>query len=193
MNTFICGNTLLKLKHVSQPNKAQGYSIIELLIAIVIVSITVLAAGSLIIFAITNIKKSNQEYSVQNAVDKDLSAIEGLADRYYCDSSGACAISATTPSKTDYASIIASSADISQLSLRCNQRVSSSNDLVTPLKSLIEEQLIVPNYIVRTIAPHGADSGNALSKVRHLNIQYSYNGVVIRDMTVTPTIAAYCP
>jgi type II secretory pathway pseudopilin PulG len=171
----------------------KGYSIIELLVAVLIVFVTVITAGSLVVLVLTNIKKSNQEYSVQNAVDKDLSTIEGYADRYYCDSSGSCAIFPTTPNKTDYTSIITSSADIDKLSERCNKRVSSNDDLVTPLKTLIESQLPIPNYVVRTIAPHGADSANALSKVRHLNIQYSYNGVVIRDMTVTPSITAYCP
>ena len=177
----------------------QGASLVEVLIAVVIASIAIMTSSVIIASVGKNIKSTENVYDTQNSIDLNLSAIESAADRYTCSSS-ACTVASgsSVPAKNGYVDVT-DATTWSNFVARCNQTTTvGGNDLITPLKLYIESDssLNVPSSIFRQITVHGSDSAQGLSYVRHMTVQYrdgSATGTILRDVTIMPTIVAYCP
>ena len=150
-----------------------------------------------------NLRSTESVYDVQNAIDLNLSKIESAADRYTCavaSGSLSCTVAANSaiPAKDSYVNVN-DSTTWSLFKAKCNQTsTTGGNDLITPLKNLInaDSSLDTPSNVFREITVHGADSAQGLTYVRHMTIQYradSATGQILRDVTIMPTIVAYCP
>ena len=180
-----------------------GISIIELLVAVVISSLAILVSSFIITSLGKNLRSTESIYDVQNAIDLNLSKIESAADRYTCavdSGSLSCTVATNSaiPAKNGYVNVN-DSTTWSSFKAKCNQTTTTGgNDLITPLKNLInaDSSLDTPSNIFRQITVHGADSAQGLTYVRHMTIQYrsdSATGQILRDVTIMPTIVAYCP
>jgi len=180
-----------------------GISVIEVLVAVVISSFAILTSSIIIGSLGANIKSTESNYDTQNAIDLNLSRIESAADRYTCSFANSvltCTVSngSAIPAKNGYIDVTDSSA-WTAFKAKCNQTTTTGgNDLITPLKTFIngDTNLAVPTSVHREITVHGADSAQGLTFVRHMTIQYragSSTGQILRDVTIMPTITAYCP
>ena len=170
----------------------------EVLVAMVISMIAILTAAAIIAAVGKNVKSTETTYDTQNAIDQNISAIESAADRYVCGTSSCSVLSGGgIPTRLQYIDPSDTTA-WNNFKNRCNQEDPSLEaDLLYPLKDYIEStsSFGVPSGINRSITVHGNDAQD-LTRIRHMTVQYRQggaNGKLLRDVTVMPTIVAYCP
>ena len=183
--------------------QSPGISIVELLVAVVISSFAILVSSFIIASLGKNLSSTESIYDVQNTIDLNLSKIESAADLYTCSAANGaltCTVAANSaiPSKDGYVNVN-DSTTWTLFKAKCDQTsTTGANDLITPLKDFInnDSSLNTPSNVFRQITVHGADSAQGLTHVRHMTIQYrtdSATGQILRDVTIMPTIVAYCP
>jgi hypothetical protein len=196
-NSFSLRSPLLRLES-RQAAFAQGASLVEALIAIFIVSFAVIVTSSIINSLASNIKSSEEIYDTQNIIDSNISKIESAADRYICGSTTCTVIAGSAiPAKNQYIDVLNSTAWVN-FKTRCEKTSTTGGaDLISPLISYIESStdFALPTSISRQITAHGAEVPG-FARVRHLTVQYregSASGNILRDVTIMPTIVAYCP
>ena len=204
MNTLHPYNRLCGLYSWSQQHDAdgkpssQGMSLVEVLIAVTISMLAIMVSSVIVSSAGKNIKTTENVYDTQNLIDQNISNIESFADRYACGTS-TCTVATNIPAKTGYIDTTSATA-WSNFKAKCNETDTDASDgqldLLSELKTYIETNLTAPADVYRAITVHGADSAQKLSFVRHMTIQYRQNdsaGKILRDITIMPTIASYCP
>ena len=173
-----------------------GLTLVELLVSMVLISFAIVAASSLIGYGVLGLRKTESNYDTQNLIDRDLSAIESMADRYTCNGS-TCTVQSTIPAKTAYA-VMSSSADWPGFVSLCEQTALTSppTDLISPLADYIESNLPEPPGLHRDIQVNGSGDDVGIGRIKHMTVQYrlgNANGLMVRNSTIMPTVVAYCP
>jgi type II secretory pathway pseudopilin PulG len=187
-------------------SNAQGLTLVELLVSLLLISFAIVAAASIISYGVFGLRKTESNYDTQNLIDRDLSTIEDLADRYTCIDIP-CTVVTFLPKSTDQTA----SPDLTKVyvdpsnttewaafSALCEQTTvtNPATDLISPLAEYIEQNLPNPSGVVRDIKVSGAGSDVGIGRIKHFTVQYrlgSSTGPLVRNSTVIPTIVSYCP
>lgn len=184
-------------KAVACNGSGSGLSIVELLVAIVLISVAVSGAVSLLNSGIFGLRRTESNYSIQNLIDRNLSQIESAADRYVCTTT-TCTVSSTIPSKSDY--VNPNDASVwSAFTARCLQNdFSGEEDLLSPLVEYINDNIPVPPGLGREIQINGSGSTSdvGFGRIKHFTVNFregSSTGNVLRNSTIVPTLVSYCP
>ena len=174
-----------------------GLSIVELLVALVLISIAVSGAVSLLNNGIFGLRRTESNYSIQNLIDRNLSQIESAADRYVCTST-TCTVSSFIPAKSGYVNPNDPSV-WSTFAARCLQNdFSTEEDLLSPLVKYINDNIPVPPGLGREIQINGSGSTSdvGFGRIKHFTVNFregGSTGVVLRNSSIVPTIVSYCP
>ena len=173
-----------------------GLTLIELLVSLLLISFAIVTASSLISYGVFGLRKTEDNYDTQNLIDRNISSIESMADRYACIG-GTCTVQPSVPSKTGYINP-SNSADWDDFKSRCQQTVLTTPpaDLISPLASYIDKNLPPPTGLHRDIQVNGSGDDIGIGRIKHMTVQYrldNANGLMIRNSTIIPTIVSYCP
>jgi type II secretory pathway pseudopilin PulG len=203
-NALICAPHLgfahAKLRQVHKPSIHEGLTIVELLVAMIIMSLAILGATSIVNIGLKGLKSSETNYDVQNLIDRNMSEIESISDRYVCTST-VCSVMSATPNKDAYVDPT-NSASWSSFEARCKQDdfpdTNGSEDLISPLADYIDTNVPEPTGVYREIQVHGGGTSGStgIGRIKHMTVQYrnqNSSGLVLRNSTIIPTIVAYCP
>jgi hypothetical protein len=181
---------------------SSGLTLIELLVTLLLISFTIIVSASLVSFGVIGLRGSDSNYELQNAVDRNLSLLEGIADRYVCNTSAGCTVASSVPDKRDYVAPnnITLWADFSR---RCQQKdypdINAQQDLISPLVNYINNpanNVPTPTGIYREVTVHGTGSAIGFGRIKHFTVSYRKgdpNGTVLRNSTIIPTVVSYCP
>jgi type II secretory pathway pseudopilin PulG len=177
-------------------HKTKGLTLVELLVSLILISFAIIAASSLISYGIFGLRKTENNYDTQNLVDRNLSMIESMADRYACVG-GTCTVQSSVPAKDEYVDP-SDTSDWDDFKNRCDatQLTTPPSDLISPLATYITTNLPQPAGLHRDLKVHGSGSDTGIGRIRHMTIQYrlgSPDGPMIRNSTIIPTITSYCP
>jgi hypothetical protein len=209
---LIVHQSRFKTRFSGEFSSQQALSLPELLVASLIIISAIVGAYALVDLGFIGLKRSESNYDLQNLIDRDISKIEYMADRYTCTQVG-CEIKTTLPAKNEYitfagatvlsdGSILSDGSALSTFNSRCVQTdspdINGQEDLVTPLANYIEQGIPVPPGLFRVIQVHGSGSASnvGIGRIKHLTVQYrkgSQSGVTLRNTTIIPTIVSYCP
>ena len=182
--------------HYSKCSNHGGLTLVELLVSLLLISFAIITASSLISYGVFGLRKTEDNYDTQNLIDRNISSIESMADRYTCDG-GTCTVQASVPSKTGYINPN-NSADWDDFKSRCEQTALTTppTDLISPLASYIDTNLPSPAGLHRDIQVNGSGDDIGIGRIKHMTVQYrlgNANGLMIRNSTIIPTIVSYCP
>jgi prepilin-type N-terminal cleavage/methylation domain-containing protein len=191
--------------------RSSGLTLIELLVSLLIISFSIVAASSLIGFGAIGLKGSDSNYETQNLIDQNLSLIESAADRYVCNyanSNKPCVVLDSLPAKGGYVNPN-SLTYWPPFKRRCEQKDYPNSDpflledLITPLVNAISDPtptnpafIPSPPGIYRGFTVHGSGSTLGIGRIKHFTVTYrkaDSTGVILRDATIVPTIVSYCP
>lgn len=176
---------------------AAGFSLVELIVSSAL--FLVMATGALALFAITN-RQTIQSQTIQEqqfAIGVDLATIQRMNDRYTC-ASGTCTVneSGGAPGENDYFPTDAS-AQATFLAL-CQPSPSAVNPptLSDALIALIVARPATAEMqqlgISRTVLKDNESTAAPLAH-RYTVTWLSNQQAVLRQVTLTPTAAAWCP
>lgn len=177
-------------------HNTKGLTMIELLVSLVLISFAIIAASSLISYGIFGLRKTEDNYDTQNLIDRNLSMIESMADRYACVD-GTCTVQSSVPAKDEYIDP-SDSSDWDDFKNRCEatQLTTTPSDLISPLANYIATNLPAPAGLHRDLKVHGDGSDMGIGRIRHMTVQYrlgNSDGPLIRNSMIIPTITSYCP
>ena len=199
-SNLLCPTTKLRVSPKSIWNfyavGGNGMTLVELLVSLLLISFAIIAASSLISYGVFGLRKTESNYDIQNLIDRNLSSIESMADRYTC-ASGTCTVQTTVPAKTDYIDPT-NATNWNTFSDLCEATslTSPPTDLISPLASYIETNLATPPGLYRAIQVNGSGDDQGIGRIKHMTIQFrldNANGIMVRNSTIIPTIVSYCP
>lgn len=181
---------------------SSGLTLIELLVSLLLISFTIIVSASLVSFGVIGLRGSDSNYELQNAVDRNLSLLEGIADRYVCNTSAGCTVASSVPDKRDY--VVPNNITLwADFSRRCKQKdypdTNSQQDLISPLVNYINNpanNVPVPSGVYRQVTVHGTGSSIGFGRIKHFTVAYrkgNSSGIVLRNSTIIPTVVSYCP
>ncbi|MFN5119700.1 MAG: PilW family protein [Cyanobacteriota bacterium] len=174
------------LRSLPPPGASQGFSLVEMLVASVILVIA--GIGSVGLFTISSrqaaLSRSIEEG--QFAISIDLANVLRMNDRYVCTATG-CAIStsSTLPGENGY--YPADSSDQALFLAKCVDG-SLSQGLVSLINNMGTTAQMQAQKMERK-----AEQDTTSSAAHRYSVSWRVNGALIRQITLTPTTAAWCP
>ena len=177
-------------------HNTEGLTLVELLVSLILISFAIIAASSLISYGVFGLRKTEDNYDTQNLIDRNLSMIESMADRYACVD-GTCTVQSSVPAKDEYVDP-SDTSDWDDFKNRCEatQLTTPPSDLISPLATYITTNLPQPAGLHRDLKVHGDGSDMGIGRIRHMTVQYrlgNSDGPMLRNSTIIPTITSYCP
>jgi type II secretory pathway pseudopilin PulG len=173
---------------------SSGYSLVEIIIATLV--FVVAGAGAVSLFTLVtrqaSMTQSQQEEQFATAIDEG--AILRLNDRYSC-ASGACTVGTSTVSPGENGYYPDQLAAVNSFKALCNALTSANRSLVDDLVTQIQS---LPVTTQMTRLGVSRQVNEELETVAPLAHRYrvawiSRDGEVLRQITLTPTAAAWCP
>lgn len=177
-----------------------GFTLVEVLIASLILSIATLGTIALISTSRRQVMRSGEINEINALIEADLTSVRTANDRLICND-GTCRLSETTPTKTDYFPSVGNpgslttseKSNIRFLERRCAYLSSSgtfdkSEGLAWQLRSLLPD---AAPQIKRTISDAAIDSTG-----HRYTVTYTRTGgdsTILRQVTLVPTTIAWCP
>jgi prepilin-type N-terminal cleavage/methylation domain-containing protein len=172
-------------------NNQSGFSLVEILVAAVIIGITGSALATLLNSSNTSFRSTRDANLLAESIDTDLANIKDVAFRMTC-CSGSCTTEPNTqapcspntvPGDQNYY-FPSSALDTNESAINTFTEKCSDGSLVTSLTSLIGASDL-PEGITRSFDTSGAAS-------HRLTVVYG-NSSEKRAYTLVPTVSAWCP
>jgi prepilin-type N-terminal cleavage/methylation domain-containing protein len=171
----------------------QGFTLVEILLAVIVLTTGLVGIASLSTIANRNQSTSLGEATRVNAIASDIAEIRRINDRYTCGSvtttTASCTISSSDLSQGGYYPSDANGK--TNFSNRCAY-TPSTFDLVTDLASAIPTSSSASSAlssagVTRTIAT------NDQAGIHRYTVSYTFGGNTVRTLTLVPTAAEWCP
>jgi prepilin-type N-terminal cleavage/methylation domain-containing protein len=171
----------------------QGFTLIEVLVGVVVLSVAVIGALSAYNITINQTQNSRNRNEQQATVDQNLADVLQRNDRYSCSNlpltgataSDNCAVAAADPGESGYTPGPVPTASYSGSGYQRFQTLCNTNTLTTSLIANINAAA-VPAGINRTV--------EADASVPHLYwVTWTASGTQLRRLSLTPTVARWCP
>lgn len=182
-------------KKPTKTYKRQGFTIVEVVIASVILFTSVTVAVTLFNFTNTNARLGEKKQGEQTAISEDLAQVIRLNDQYKCASSNDCSSNNSYPNENEY--ISSNQAELDSICTTDKDTQGYPGQGFAP--RLVEEinQLSTPLRLKELGITRTATiiQNNSLGSPPHL---YSVEwldaaGTSLRQVTLFPTVAAWCP
>jgi len=184
------GSSRLSRRGVS----SSGYSLVEIIIATLVFVIA--GAGAVSLFTLvtrqSSMTQSQQEEQFATAIDEG--AIIRLNDRYTC-ASGTCTAGTSTSSPGENGYYPDQLAAVNSFKSLCNAATSTDRSLVDDLVAQIQS-LPVTSQMARlgVIRQVNEESETVAPLAHRYRVAWiSRDGEILRQITLTPTAAAWCP
>jgi len=171
-----------------------GYSLVEIVIATLVFVIA--DAGAVSLFTLVTrqaaMTQSQQEEQFATAIDEG--AILRLNDRYSC-ASGVCTVGTSTASPGENGYYPAQAAAMTSFKALCNAATSADRSLVDDLVAQIQSLPVTSQMARLGVTRQVKEEPETVAPLAHRYrvIWMSRDGEVLRQMTLTPTAAAWCP
>ena len=187
-----------KPRHQARENSASaGFSIVEAVIMAALLSIGAITSLTLFTFTSRQQRQTGEIQQVQEAVAGDIASIERFNERIVCTGTdGACTVSNSDPGESGYSrSDYLPGATINLFRDRC--RGVNDQTLGTVAAALLPNSVPVPSSfstlgITRLATASGVTSAGD-SPNHQYTITWSRNGARVRQLTLVPRVAAWCP
>lgn len=174
--------------------KTAGFTFLEVLVAMLVLSIAALGGVALINGSILQLRRGGALNEINALIETDLAAVRTANDRLVC-ANGACSISADDLNSDEF--FPAAAADIPFFENLCSYRTGTAGSFTFAATSGFAEQL-------RTRLPAAnarIARGFVVENEGHrYTLTYSSNGLgndpqvgVLRQVTLTPATTAWCP
>ena len=165
-----------------------GFSLVEVMVASVIMVVATTVAVSLFNYTNLNAKRTEAKQDEQSAVSEDIAAVIRLNEQYRCTGAATCASMNDYPNENEY--ITSNASDIQGI---CDEEGGGSGFgslLAAEVNSLALPAQATDLNITRTAAE--ATNQAAPEHLYTVTWQNS-DGNQIRQLTLWPTIASWCP
>lgn len=176
-----------------KPSSAEqaGFSLVEVMVASVILLTSVTAAVTLFNFTNINARLGEEKQDEQAAISEDLAAIVRINDKFTCAGNGtSCSSGSSYPNENEY---IPGAPDA--LSDICNADGTGTGfapKLVDVINNLAVTSRLNELGITRSAtAPKDMNANN--SPPHLYSIEWKKGSVQLRQITLMPTVASWCP
>ena len=172
------------------PKTHSAFSLPEVMVASAILFASVVAAATL--FNVTNInaRLGEEKQDEQAAISEDLATIVQINDKFRCTSTSTCSSGSNYPNENEYIS-----GDLGALNDICSSDGSGSGFaplLVNTINNLAATQKLKALNITRSAEI--PEPINANNTPPHLySIEWRKDAIVLRQITLIPTVASWCP
>ena len=170
-------------------SKSSGFSLVELLVAAVVMVLSSIGGGALFNSATRQVNTIHESLTQQFSISNDLATVLELNDRYSC-ASGTCSASlgGDPPNQSSY---VPDDPDDPAHSPTFRQLCGAG--LANGLVNQVNATAVVagPNVTrVASLEPAGSTSSATPHRYR---VRWSSNGRTLRQVELIPTVAAWCP
>lgn len=168
----------------------EGFSLVEMMIAAVLMLIA--TAGSVVLFnySISQNRNSRGKQEEQSAISEDLANIQTMNDRYTCSTPSSCSVTSSDPGENSYyASGTTPSTGTGSFDAAC-QSGDLINNLITAIDEKDEPTAFTRLGITRTVAK---TTGSPASYLRYTVTWKNASNARLRQITLVPTVAGWCP
>lgn len=179
---------------------ARGSTILEVLLAVVIIGVALAGAATLMTSQNRSITSSVQLNQAQNQIDADVAAVRNLAETYtWCSGAGGFNGSATNcagaaaRNENYYFPVPTATAAIAAFETACKN--TTSDTLNTTLVTAISSPALPnPSLVTRAVTQDRNDAfPNGDFASHRLRITYTSTTGASRVVLLVPTVAAWCP
>lgn len=167
-----------------------GFSLVEVMVASVILFASVTAAVTLFNFTNVNARLGEEKQDEQAAISEDLAAIAKINDKFSCIDDGNCSSGITYPNENEYIT-----GDPNSLSTIC-----SPDGIGSGFGPLLAEEInnlaLTPRLNELNISRSATvpTSINAKNAPPHLySVEWKKGSILLRQITLMPTVASWCP
>jgi type II secretory pathway pseudopilin PulG len=167
-----------------------GFSLVEVMVASVILFTSVMAAVTLFNFTNINARLGEEKQDEQAAISEDLAAVVQINDKFRCTGDGTCSSGSNYPNENEYIP-----GEKSSLSGICNPDGTGSG-FAPKLADTINNLAITPRLNELSISRSATipETMNANNTPPHLSsVAWTKGSIVLRQITLTPTVASWCP
>jgi len=188
--------TPLRARHF-RSHAASGFTFVEVLVAIVILSLTTIGTVGVINSATGLVRRSGEINELNTLIESDIAAVRSANDRLVC-LNGTCAIATTDPGAAGYFPNTANQANVDFFVRLCGYRQESSpptpegifNASAGFVSQLMAKDLLpaVDSRLQRVVTAE--DSGHRYT-VRY--IRAGGDTTILRQITLVPATVAWCP
>ena len=167
-----------------------GFSLVEVMVASVILFTSVTAAVTLFNFTNVNARLGEERQDEQAAISEDLAAIVQINDKFSCIDANNCSSGSTYPNENEYIP-----GDPNGLSAICSPDGTGSGFgplLVNAINNLTLAPRLKELNITRSAKI--PTTINANNTPPHLySIEWQKSSITLRQITLMPTVASWCP
>lgn len=168
------------------PATGKGFSLVEMLVSSVILVIAGIGSVGLFTLSSRQAALSRSIEEGQFAISIDLANVLRMNDRYVCTASG-CAISGGTTPPGENGYYPADSSGQALFLAKC-----ADGSLSQGLVSLINEMGTTAQMQAQKME-RAAVQDTSTPGAHRYSVSWKVNGALIRQITLTPTTAAWCP
>lgn len=172
-----------------------GFTLVELLIAIIVVLVAIIGSAAAFNFAVRSMSSSSDKVKLDSLVEADLAKLNLAASRYtYCSGEytwdgSVCGSSA--PGSQNYyfpPTSSSSSANADQFVADCADK-SMTDDLVGAIQSSDASLQLNQDAARLGLSRSAAKEGDS----HRIKVQYSIGSSVYRESAILPLVAGWCP
>jgi len=173
---------------LQQPTRrAGGFSLVEMMIAAVLMVIATIGTVSLFNYGITQNSSSRGKQEEQSAISEDVAVIQRINDRYTCTSEKACAVASSDPGENGYYPTGPNPS--SPFNAACLNGT-LLNNLTTTITTTATPTAFTSLGITRSVSASVSSDGRYN---RYTVTWRNRTGTRLRQITLVPTVAGWCP
>lgn len=165
-----------------------GFSLVEVMVASVIMVVATTVAVSLFNYTNLNAKRTEAKQDEQSAISEDIASVIRLNEQYRCTGVGTCASMNDYPNEDEY--ITSNASDIQGICDGAENGSGFGSLLAAEVNSLALPAQATDLNITRT----AAEAANQAAPEHLYTVTWqNSDGNQIRQLTLWPTIASWCP